>query len=108
MKAVGRTHILTVIGWLLTVPFGVVLANEVRLAVLVIFTDHNADDMGSIELAIGGILLAITAPIALGGWALIRNARADAVTRDSEHPGKLLAIAAAVLASVVIVFMFVP
>ncbi len=76
MKALNRIHATTIIGGVLVVPFAIVLVNELRVATLVVLTDYNTDDMGSIELAIGGILLAITAPVALGGLALIRRGSA--------------------------------
>jgi hypothetical protein len=100
------TRIQFAVGWLLIVPFAGFAAFEVRTAVLVAFTDYDADQMGSTELAIGGILMALTAPIALAGWALIRRSRAVVGDRGSVHDGRGMALAAAGLAAVVLGFFF--
>jgi hypothetical protein len=76
----------TAIGFVLVIPFAAAFVFElVLVGKAALVADYFDNDMGSVELTIGAILLVITAPVALGGFILIRRGRGLGL--DSRYVG---------------------
>lgn len=102
-----KVKILTVAGVMLCVPLVLVIGFDLWTLRKVRFVaDYNQDQMGSVELAIGVIMLLLTAPFALGGVALILWSRRAADSVGDDNTWKIVAASAAVLLLLVLVWFF--
>lgn len=69
-----RSLTLTVIGWILVVPFGAAAINAIYAFGVAYLTDMNQQTTSWMRIG-AVVLLVLATPFALGGWALIRRGR---------------------------------
>ena len=77
-----RSLTLTVIGWLLVVPFGAAVINTIYASGVTYLTDMNQETTSWMRVG-SVVLLVLATPFALGGWALIRRGRRVANEPDT-------------------------
>lgn len=78
-KTERQSPILTVIGWILVVPFGAAVINTIYAFGVAYFTDINEETTSWMRIG-AVVLLVLATPFALGGLALIRRGRRVPVT----------------------------
>jgi fructose-specific phosphotransferase system IIC component len=69
-----RSLTLTVIGWILAVPFGAAVINAIYAFGAAYLTDMNQETTSWMRVG-AVVLLVLATPFAVGGWALIRRGR---------------------------------
>jgi len=69
-----RSLTLTVIGWILVVPFGAAVINTIYAFGVAYLTDMNEQTTSWMRIG-AVVLLVLATPFALGGWAMIRRGR---------------------------------